>query len=182
MKESAWAFTIDGHVFYVLNTVGPKSLVYDFASGHWYVWFTAGRPFWNMFRGVNWRGHVVAADAEGPQLWTVDPYSDLDEGVYPIERTVTGFLPLRGKGSVTVGTVQLGASVGVAREPVDVSLRFSDDDGDSWSAWHPVTLEPDNFAQRVQYRSLGRIRPPGRIWELRDTGGLVRIDKLTLAR
>lgn len=178
-EEAAWAFTMDGHTFYVLNTVGPKSLVYDLTTRQWHVWYTAGRDYWNMFRGTNWKGRVVAADDAGPQVWELDMYTELDEGGLQIERAVTGFQPLRGRNSILAGSAHLLASVGAPSDSDStVRLRFSNDEGVTWSEYFTVTLALDDFGQRVTFRSLGRVRPPGRLWEITDAGGLMRIDKL----
>lgn len=180
--ESAWAFTMDGHTFYVLNTVGTKSLVYDLTARQWYIWYTAGMDFWNMFRGTNWNGKVVAADDSGAQIWELDLYAVLDQEVLQIERVVTGFQPLRGRASILIGNAHLKANVGSPSDAgAAVKLRFSNDEGVTWSEYFEVALAVDDFSQRVTFRSLGRLRAPGRLWEISDTGGLMRIDALDVS-
>ncbi len=175
--ERAWAFTLDGHVFYVLSNVFGRSLVYDLTTGQWHQWFTSGRSFWNMLRGIQWRGLTIAAGIEGGDIWEVDPTSYLDEGVSAIERTVTGFQPVRGGGSIRQGALRLTArreALGVGGAVI--TMRFSDDGGHTWSRYFPVELQPEDVSKRIEFRGLGRMRAPGRIWEFSDTGGLVRID------
>lgn len=179
--EKAWFFTMDGHTFYVLNTVGEKSLVFDFTTRQWHIWYTAGMEFWNMFRGTNWGGKVVAADDSSNQIWELDMYDELDQGELQIERVVTGFQPLRGRNSVLIGSAQLMASVGSPSDSgAAVRMRFSNDEGVTWSDYFDVDLLVDDYEQRVSFRSLGRLRPPGRIWEISDVGGLMRIDKMNV--
>jgi hypothetical protein len=174
--EQGWAFTFDGHVFYVLNSTPGASLVYDITTGQWHGWVTAGEDVWNMHRGLVWKGRVLGADFFAPRIWELDSDASLDEGVLPIERVVSGFQPFRGQASVRQGSLRLTARRGDVDDAATISLRFSDDGGRTWSAYREVTLPSGERRSRVEFRSLGRMRAPGRLWELSDTGSLVRID------
>ena len=175
--EQGWAFSFDGHVFYVLNSVLGSSLVLDLTTGQWHRWQTAGRLFWNMFRGITWRGHVLGADASGPEIWTLDPESALDEGQAPIERVVSAFQPVRGDRALRQGSLRLSARRdAVTADTAEISMRFSDDGGKTWSRFFSIQLRPEDLSKRIEFRSLGRLRAPGRVWEFYDAGGLVRID------
>jgi hypothetical protein len=55
-------------------------------------------------------------------------------------------------------------------------MRFSDDEGQTWSSVYSRVLIADDFDQPLRFRSLGRIRSPGRLWEISDRGGLVLIE------
>lgn len=178
MISRSWAFVLDGHVFYVLSDVSGRTLVCDLTTGQWHHWFTGAAPaLWNMHRGVVWKGRTLAADALGARVWEVDPLSTLDEGVQIIHRAVTGFMPVRGRNSFRQGSLRLSASVG---DPdvvgAEIRLRFSDDEGVTWGRTYAVVLQSDAFSQPISFRGLGRMRAPGRIWEITDAGGLVRID------
>jgi hypothetical protein len=50
-------------------------------------------------------------------------------------------------------------------------MQFSDDNGNSWSTEKTITLTQD-AEQRLQFRSLGRMKQPGRIFRLYDDGGI----------
>lgn len=185
-NEKAWMFTLDGHVFYVLNVVatdsGAHTYVYDLTTGQWHRWYTGYRPWWNMFRGIVWKGRTIAADHEAGTVWELDPDSELDEGEDPIRRAVTGILPHRGRTSVRQGNLRLYASMGEpSRSGAVVQMRFSDDGGQTWSDYYRVNIRPGVFAQRPRFRSLGRIRAPGRVWEISDDGASMRIDGLDAA-
>jgi hypothetical protein len=54
-------------------------------------------------------------------------------------------------------------------------LRFSDDNGKTWSASFEIELTADE-KQQLDFRSLGKVGFPGRIFEFSDTAGLLRID------
>ncbi|MCK9513710.1 MAG: hypothetical protein M0R28_21135 [Pigmentiphaga sp.] len=175
--EKGWLFTVDGHVFYVLNFVLGRTLIYDFTTQQWHKWYTAGRPFWNVFRGINWNGKVIGADAETAQIWEVDMESELDQEALPITRVVSGFQAVEGLGSVRQGALRITARRGDLLEGgATVQMRFSDDGGKTWSQLYSFDLQDTNASQRIEWRSLGRLRAPGRIWEIYDSGGLVRID------
>jgi len=175
---NSWAFVLDGHVFYVLSDVSGRTLVCDLTTGQWHHWFTGEVPgLWNMYRGTMWRGRAVAADAVTAEVWEVDPLSTLDEGTGLIHRAVTGFHAIRGRGSFRQGSLRLAASVGDPDvEGAELRLRFSDDEGQTWGTTYAVALQPDAYSQPISFRGLGRMHAPGRIWELTDAGGLVRID------
>lgn len=174
--EQGWAFSFDGHVFYVLNSVLGQSLVYDLTTQQWHGWVTAGEVAWNVFRGTTWRGRVIGADAFAPRIWELDPDTALDEGVLPIERVVSAFQPVRGATSMRQGSLRLTARRGDAAESATIRMRFSDDGGRTWSSFHGVDLQPGDGRSRIEFRSLGRMCAPGRLWEFYDEGGLVRID------
>lgn len=174
----AWAFVLDGHIFYVLNDVSGRTVVCDMRTGQWHHWYTGAVPGkWNMFRGFMWRGRPLAVDEVSSKVWEVDPNAFLDEGVQHILRVVTGFQAVRGKASMRQGSLRLTASVG---EPdlvgAVVSMRFSDNEGVAWSTPQTRVLAAGDYAQPLRFRSLGRLRAPGRIWEISDQGGLVTIE------
>lgn len=178
--DRAWAFTLHGHTFYVLNSISGKSLVYDITTGQWHHWFTGeSDQLWNMLRGVVWKERVIAADGSLPKIWELDPYSQLDEEETIIKRAVTGFQAVRGDRSIRQGALRMTASVGTPdNDSAPLRLRFSDDGGHTWSNTYTVELEAGNSEQVLEFRSLGRLRTPGRLWELEDDGGLVRIEGL----
>jgi hypothetical protein len=178
MNAHTWAFVLDGHVFYVLSDISGRTLVCDLTTGQWHHWFTGEEPgLWNMYRGTMWRGRALAADAETAEVWEVDPFSTQDEETLSIHRAVTGFTPVRGRASFRQGSLRLAASVGAPDvEGAEVALRFSDDEGVTWSRSFVVPLRVGAFSQTISFRGLGRMRAPGRIWDLSDAGGLVRID------
>ena len=56
------------------------------------------------------------------------------------------------------------------------SLRFSDDNGETWSDYFTVQMTAGDFSGEVAWRSLGSFMAPGRVFELTDYGGMQRID------
>ena len=165
-------------MFYVLSDVDGKTFVCDLTTGQWHHWYTGDDARqWNMYRGIMWNGRIIACDGARNEVWEVDPASMLDEETLQIQRAVTAFAPLRGKASMRQGSLRVTASMGdPTADPATVNLRFTDNEGESWSVTHTRTLDVDAFGQVLRFRSLGRVRAPGRIWEVTDRGGLVRIE------
>lgn len=242
--RKSWAFTLDGHIFYVLGDTVDGTLLFDLTAGQWYTWKTAGQDFWNALRGTMWRGRILVADETRPIIWELDPAASYDEDnvSLQIERVVTGFQPLRGSHAVRQGALRATASVGyfegghlvlvetatpgvfefaesgtpdayleetadgsevfvavearniqrrqaaavsfggvavVSSAPIGMlRMRFSDNQGQTWSRYFDIPLRVDDDNQELKWRSLGRINAPGRLWEISDAGGVVRIDGL----
>lgn len=177
--KEAWTFSLDGHHFYVLYVEGVGTLVYDDTTGQWHSWYSAERnPDWDITRGIAWGQRAIGMDPLGINLYEVIPDSFFDSGE-PIARVVTGYLPHRDTEYALNSFLRLYGSIGkpdvTIPTPPNLSLRFSDDGGDTW--YGPITVElSTSERQDVLFRSLGRLGIPGRVFELSDTGGLVRID------
>lgn len=173
----AWTFTFDGHQFYVLHLGEQGTFVYDFSSGQWAKWQTAGHGRWNMEVGITWRGEVVAADIQNPIIWQLEPTQQVDEDFKPITRVVTGGLSVRQRYFPANYAFTLVGSVGEpSTEPAYVTLSYSDDQGRTYATAGTLTLEPGAYMQEMLWRSLGTLRAPGRVFRVEDTGALVRID------
>ncbi len=56
-------------------------------------------------------------------------------------------------------------------DPLTLAMVYSDDGGDTWSDEDTVELTSDT-KQRIEFRSLGAFRQPGRIFRLYDNGGI----------
>jgi hypothetical protein len=152
-------------------------MVYDVLTGEWHEWRTAGMPIWNMERGVYWQGRVLGGDNQNPIVWELDPDSELDDEFKVMTRIVTGGLPARQNAFTRQNSFSITASIGnPSALPSTVSLRISDDDGKTWFAAQDFVVQPDDYALRLTWRSLGMIKQPGRVFEITDVGGLMRID------
>jgi len=183
LAEKGWAFVLDGHTFYVLNRVDGPAMICDLTTGHWHMWYTnlppavlGGDRYWNMWRGIMWKGRVIACDVSDPKIWELNLHSFLDQESLIIPRAVTAFQPLRGSASVRQGSFRITARREVLEHLSIVTMQFSDDAGRTWSHEYEVVMGTGDVSKRIEYRSLGRIRAPGRLWEIRDSGGLVRIE------
>lgn len=179
----AWTFDLDGHTFYVLDLGEEGTWVYDMLSKQWSKFETDGYGgTWNAKLGVYWSAaqRTIVSDGLNPNTYFIEPATTLDEGWRPITYVVTGGVEVHNRLSLRQYSFRLTASSGDVADPdvdavVTMSLRFSDDRGNTWTATDPLTLEPGNFEQELAWRSLGAVRAPGRIFEIEDRGGLVKI-------
>ena len=178
-RSRAWSFTFDGHTFYVLDLGTEGTFLYDMVTGQWSQFQTAGFSTWNMHAGTTWgEGRVAGGDALGGFVWELNPDMTVDEGFRSLTHIVTGGLATRSRVRLAVESLRLTASVGQNTDSLGatVSLRWSDDLGKTWSAYQTISLTSSNFNGEIAWRSLGSFAAPGRVFEISDTGGMVRID------
>lgn len=183
LNNRAWSFTLDGHTFYVLTLGEQGTFVYDELTEEWAKWQTDGLPGWNMEIGTTWRGDVIAADQQNPIIWRLNPDSFIDDDFKPQTRKVTGGLSMRQRAFIANYSFTAVASMGTPEVPntapatlPTVSLRFSDDQGKTFFDAGSRTLNADDFTQTLEWRSLGTMQPPQRVFEITDTGAIVRLD------
>lgn len=194
-KLKAWSFEMDGHEQYVLRLGDTETLVYDLTTGKWAAWDSPDQNTWRAALGVNWLGmerdgydsgavtNVVVGDDAFGLLWTLDPTAGLDQNPnaasddQPFTRVVTGGLPMRGRQSPRCNAVFLTIATGspVVDNAV-INLRISDDFGTTYQDCGDVSVPAGVYSTEIEWRSLGLIRAPGRIFEFTDTGATVRID------
>lgn len=179
-RSRAWTFTLDGHTFYVLALGEEGTYLYDQTTNEWCNFSTQGyEPQWNFANGTMWQeGRIIGADLLTADIWEMDPNATLDEGWRDIAHIVTGAIATRSRVFVGCDAVRVSASIGQQDEVngAVMNLRYSDDQGQTWSDYFPVDLIADDFDGEIAYRSLGSFMAPGRIFELSDSGGLIRID------
>lgn len=173
----AWTFTLDGHTFYVLNLGVEGTFVYDDTTGMWAQFQTGGYGIWNMLFGHTWGLYIIGGDAVYAKTWAIAPDSPVDEDWRPVEHKVNGGLPSRSRDGVPHDALFLTISSGfIGEDGARLQMRFSDDQGRNWSDYYDIDLVRSNYAQEITWRSLGSIASPGRIFEVRDVGGMIRID------
>lgn len=193
----AWTFTLDGHDFYVLNLGDQETLIYDLSTGQWHTWSSGDSGVWRAYQGANWEGgmrfaneygsNVLVGDNPSGALYLLNPDLEQDDGALegsatvPFLRRAMGQLPVSGNYSRRrVGMVELLGSIGrqIDATLTGITLRYSDDRGNSYVDAGTVTVNPGDTKARVRWRSLGALRQPGRIFEIQDYGTLTRIDSL----
>jgi hypothetical protein len=197
----AWTFTLDGHDFYVLQ-LQTETLVYDFHSGMWFTWGTGSSNLWRGQIGIDWNANlgiilatlggkrvssVLTGDYQNGALYFLDPElpeddsSDGEEQV-PFSRTVYGEIVHRGRDYVPVAAVEVTASIGEVTNAgsTAVNLYYSDDRGHTFIDAGTIDVTVGNYDTRLDWRSLGHLKAPGRLFKLVDEGALVRIDGMDL--
>jgi hypothetical protein len=179
-RTRAWTFVLDGHTFYVLDLGEEGTFLYDISTGQWCEFQTQGHTGWNVRNGTVWGtlGRIAGSDQLNALLWEVDPNVHNDEGFRSIEHVVTGGIATRTRVYKSVNQVRVTGSAGVLDDEAGAqfTMRFSDDGGETWSADYIVDLTADDFTGEMVWRSLGSFMAPGRIFEMSDFGGLLRID------
>jgi len=177
-RSRAWTFTLDGHTFYVLNLAQEGTYVYDTVTKYWAKFSTDGFGQWNMNNGTMWGNRIVAGDTLSSQVWELDPAAVQDEGWRDIFHIVTGGLATRSRVYHAMEAVRLNASIGQIDDVngATLTLNFSDDQGKTWSDDYAVALTEGSYSDEIAWRSLGSFAAPGRIIQITDTGGLIRID------
>lgn len=178
-RTRAWTFTLDGHIFYVLNLGLEGTWCYDKTTQQWCKFETDGFNQWNMNNGTMWgTNRIVGGDTITDQVWELDPSAVLDDGFRDIIHVVTGGLNTRSRVYRSVDAVRLSASAGQLDEVngTTITLNYSDDQGKSWSDDFTLDLVELDFTQEIAWRSLGAFNAPGRIFQITDIGGLIRYD------
>jgi hypothetical protein len=174
-----WTYTLDGHTFYVLDLGVEGTWVWDLTSSEWANFFTTGFLQWDVANGTQWGNRVVGGSLNTTDVWELKAEASSDnDAALDIVHTVTGGLQMRTRGKLSVGALRVMTSsnkIGAIAGTSSLDMRFSDDNGDTWSATYSVALTSSVTAE-IAYRSLGSFAAPGRIFELRDVGGPVRID------
>lgn len=193
----AWTYTMDGHDFYILRLGNFGTLVYDVLTEEWYEWDVAGYPILPLSTGINWYGadalaggfgsNVLCGDDSFGSLYFLDPTGIYDddpllgnERPVKFNRVVQGQLPIRSYDVIPCFGVALFGDIGEADEALTVTLELSDDAGVIYTDQGPLTLTPGDYVQRIEWRSLGSMTAPGRLFRILDDGAFARIDGLEL--
>lgn len=197
-RLKSWKFKLDGHEFYVLNLGENKTLVFDLLTRQWSWWGSAGRNTWRAVFGLNWKtpgdsaqlngSNVVCGDDATGTLWVLNPEQGYDnlpsttnDSVVPFFRRATAQVISRGRAFIPVYDLYLTATPGKASfYPAAVSLKYSDDGGQTFINAGSISINPDDFTQEYAWRSLGRIQAPGRLFQIEDDGAFARIDSLDM--
>ena len=182
-RQRAWTFDFDGHSFYVLDLAQEGTWLYDMTTQEWTKFDTPGYGVWNMLNGYAWESNqaVMGGDSIQPTVLKLDPTTHLDDGWRPVQYVVTGGMSTGTRDSKSIDTVRLNVSTGREVDPMPtITLRFSDDNASTWSKDYPFTLVQGKYNQVIEWNSLGQFAIPGRVFEFRDQGGLVRIDAASL--
>ncbi len=178
-RSRAWSFSLDGHTFYALDLGQEGTFLYDVITGQWSQFQTAGYVGWNMRNGTLFgEDRIAGADLQSGEVWELDPDALRDEGFRDVTHAVTGAVETRSRVFVSCDALRLTASVGHLTEPdgAIITLRFSDDSGNTWSDPKDVTLTEKDFSGEIAWRSLGSFMAPGRVFQITDVGGVIRID------
>lgn len=184
-QSLAWQFMMDGHTFYVLDLGEQGTFLYDLISQNWCKYQTDGLPIWNVRNGTVWNtgaNCVVGGDWSGPYLWELDPLAIFDDDFRDISHAASAAITLRSRVYHSMAELRVAASAGLLDDTTGaafIQLTYSDDDGQTYSDPVIVQLEvgdDSNGQQDIRFSSLGSFMAPGRILQLADVGGMLRLD------
>lgn len=194
VRLRVWPFTLDGHEFAVFRLGENETLVYDLTTNTWPEWQSPGRNNWRAHVGQNWVGmsattiangfgsDVVAGDDTTGDLWILDPTAGRDDDPttgdpVAFDRVVTGGIPLSGREVAPCGAVTLGLSLGSPTNVgATIELETSDDGGRNYQSHGTVTITQNDFDTPAEWRGLGQMRAPGRVFRFTDNGATVRVN------
>lgn len=193
-----WTFSIDGHDFYLLRLGNDETLVFDLSTNTWSNWLSFQQQYLNQHVGMNWiaagsktygkgqEGNVIAGDSRSGILWLGDPSLGVDQNITtgwaePFPCKVVGGVQAKGRDSIPCNAVFLTAALGSPKASgATIKLRSSKDGGYTWIDHGEVWVYPGQWDQEFSWRSLGQITSPGRLFEITDSGGSIRIDSLDM--
>lgn len=170
--SDAIAYTYDqgGHSFYVLTfPTGARSFVYDAATQLWHERESFGLDRYRWDCAIEVFDRVLVGDSQSGGIYELDPDTHTEAGE-PIRPRIVG-PPVHADGSLAFesrlevefepGT---GLTTGQGSDP-QVVLRWSDDDGATWSPeyWRTIGAK-GRRATRVVWNRLGSFRR--RIYEV----------------
>ena len=176
----AYTYQQDGHAFYVLNFPSANTTwVFDVATNAWHE-----RASWaddNFIRNranchCNWQGNTVVGDFESGNIYTLDPETYADNG--EIQKWLRSWRALpTGQNNfkrTAHHSLQLDCQTGVGYidgAAPQVSLRWSDDGGHTWSNEHWVSMgKIGEYGTRVIWRRLGMtLKLRDRVYEVSGT-------------
>lgn len=176
LESKAYFYELDGHQFYVLNIGDQGTWAYDTTTGQWTRWATGTLPLLNADLALQWRGEQYAASLLEPAIVKFNPSSVLDDGFRETTYRVTGRIEYKDRRYAPNPEAQIFGSIGLRGG--DVRLRYSNDDGETWSTQRVRTVAADDRSENVIFRDLGSVRAPGRLYEIEDNGTLRRIQSL----
>jgi hypothetical protein len=178
-RQKAWTFDFDGHTFYVLDLAEKGAMVYDLTTQSWSQWDTAGyEGHFNFKNGFHWRDgkQVIGGGILDGLLVSLDEGSYIDEDFRPVTYEVNGVVFASSETYIRQFNLRLVGSPGRTGlvDPINppiLNMSFSDNNGATWSNPRAIELT-SSPEQRIEFRSLGAFRQPGRIFKLYDNGGV----------
>ena len=175
----AYCFQLDGHSFYVLTfPTADATWVYDAATQEWTEWMWRD-PATNLLHRHRSVCHVFAnrkhlvGDWETGEVYSLEPTVYTDNGD-PIKRLRMTQTLAGGNTRLFFGELLLDMQTGVANADCtdpQVMLRYSNDDGRSWSNEKQVSLgATGEYGTRVKFPPTGATKlSKGRVWEVSMT-------------
>jgi len=177
LEINSFQYDLDGHIFYGIHVEDRGTYVYDLVTGQWTQWQSGSLLYWNAQFCLRWDGGYYAGTLIDNMVVEIDPDSVLDDGFRDNDFIVTARLESQSRKYIPNSEVQLFGSVGLRGGAVN--LRYSDDDGETFSSYVSTTVPAGERQTSVMWYNLGSVRQPGRIYQLLDLGTIRRVQTLS---
>lgn len=159
----AYSFRYNRHDFYVL-TCPFWTLVYDITRRNWLRWDCNGLAYLKGGLGFQHGSTAYAGDTGSGKVF-IFTEDKTDDGANVVHE-ISGGVVNTGK-PYACSSVSIRASAGwQGGDPTPVLyMRFSDDQGQTWSSYQTSSGLAGKHLDDVVFRSLGLITRPGRLFE-----------------
>jgi hypothetical protein len=158
----AYAYSQDGHLFYVL-TFPEVTWVFDATTGQWHQRQTYGQDYWIAGCHAQAYGREIVGDSTSNKLGYIDPetYTDWDQTV----RVEWTYQPIYAESNLAfhdrleiVLETGVGLTTGQGSNP-QMMLSYSNDGGKTWTALPNKSIGPiGRYDTRVIWNRLGSSR------------------------
>lgn len=173
---NAWSYPFLNHELYCLDVPGAGTFAFDFSTAQWFELSSYGLGKFRVGCAVKMADGVwMGGDSYNGTLWKLDDEVRAD-GDDPLVRIFPGLI--ESTATIPNSNVTLDCTVGQASltHPTDaptIQLRYSDDRGKTFSDWLDASLgHQGDYDVFPEWRRLGSIRPPGRLYEFRFADAL----------
>lgn len=173
----AYRMEFEGHKLYALNVPGVGSYAYDVASQQWCELQSLNRTTFRGRTSAIVDGVTYLGDDTTDAIWAMTVGAYLD-GTSPVTFLASAFLPVQ-SGRPRCDNVLVQGARGVSDvtgtyDDALTELRWSDDQGRTWSDWRSAPLgEVGEYGRPPVWRRCGLMKAPGRLFELRTTDAVL---------
>ncbi|PIB91289.1 hypothetical protein CSW62_06690 [Caulobacter sp. FWC2] len=165
---NGWSFTLEQHVYYVLDVPGEGTLAYDFTTGQWSDFGTNGKSLFMAGCGAKLaKGKWITGGSFDSKIRQITPTALTDDGT-PLVREFFGLT--RSRTTLRFSNVFTECSVGGAglAYPSDdpkLAMRYSDNEGKTWSEWQYASLgRQGQYNRKPTFKNPTKMRFGTRIW------------------
>lgn len=176
LEVNAFEYNIDGHIFYGLHVRDRGTFLFDAMSNQWAQWQSGDLPYWNAQFHVEWKGDFYAGSLIDNAMVRINPDSVLDDSFRTNLFQATGRLESKSRRWIKNPEAHLFGSVGLRGG--DIALRYSEDEGLTWSFDRVVNVAVGDRDMNVMFYDMGSVKSPGRIYQIEDEGTMRRIQTL----
>lgn len=181
----SFAYTQNGHAFYVLKKPGKFTFVYDVATGLWHERESHNRDDYRVSTYETAFNRLLVGDDATGDIYALDPHFYTENGETFISRAAAPPLWAEGE-TATANTLILGFEPGVGLTTGQGSdpqamLRWSDDGGRTWSSEKWRSIGPKGkYKQRAKWDRMGQFRM--RVYEVAVSDPVKRVvDSIAIA-